>query len=381
MAFRLPGNEKSTKSFDFVSEVVYSSTFENFPMFRLEEYDYELPGELIAQVPAPKRDHSRLLLLNRQTKVTEDSYFFNLPDLLNPGDTLVVNDTRVIPARLQGRKESGGRVEILVLNQEGSGRKNDCVRLCLYKASKRARAGGVLFFERGVTGKILRLLDDGKVLIHFEGTDSVVDLLREKGRMPVPPYIKRLDNSHWRIDRDRYQTVYSRKEGAVAAPTAGLHFTDDLLKKLEKKGIVVVSVTLHVGYGTFQPVRVFDIRDHRVEAEYYKVEEHAARIIQECKDSGRRVIAVGTTAVRALETAALAKGKVDPGEGMTDLMVTPGFSFQVVDGLITNFHLPRSSLLFLVAAFAGRDVIREVYASAIRKKYRFYSYGDAMLIL
>ena len=350
-------------------------------MFRLEEYDYELPGELIAQVPAPKRDHSRLLLLNRQTKATEDSYFFNLPDLLNPGDTLVINDTRVIPARLQGRKESGGRIEILVLNQDGSGTGNDCVRLCLYKASKRPKVGGVLFFEGGVTGEILRLLDNGKVLIHFEGTDSVAGLLREKGRMPVPPYIKRPDDSHGNIDRDRYQTVYSRKEGAVAAPTAGLHFTDDVLKRLEKKGIAVVSITLHVGYGTFQPVRALDVRDHRVEAEYFEVGEYAARIIQECKDAGRKVIAVGTTVVRALETAALASGKVGPENGVTDLMVTPGFSFQVVDGLITNFHLPKSSLLFLVAAFTGLDVIKEVYASAIRKKYRFYSYGDAMLIL
>jgi len=349
-------------------------------MFRLEEYNYELPAELIAQVPAPRRDHSRLLLLNRQTKLTEDSHFYDLPDLLNPGDTLVVNDTRVIPARLFGRKESGGHVEILVLGHGGSEERNDRTRLCLLKASKRPKVGNFLFFEGGITGRVQQLFDDGKALIQFEGTDPIADLLREKGQMPIPPYIKRPDNSYSSIDRKRYQTVYSRLEGAVAAPTAGLHFTEDLLEKLGNKGIRLVSITLHVGYGTFQPVRTDDIRHHKLEAEYFRVQDDVSRAIQECKDSGRRVIAVGTTVVRALETAAIRDGAVESGEGMTDLMVTPGFSFKVVDGLITNFHLPKSSLLFLVAAFAGLDLIREVYASAIKKRYRFYSYGDAMFI-
>jgi len=350
-------------------------------MFRLEEYDYELPAELIAQVPAPERDRSRLLLLNRQTKVSEDSYFLNLPDLLNPGDRLVVNDTRVVPAGLHGRKESGGRVEILVLDQGKSSGKNDRERLCLCKASKRPKVGSFLFFQGGVTGKVQHLFDDGKILIQFEGVESVRDFLRENGRMPVPPYIKRSDDAYTTVDRKRYQTVYAKRDGAVAAPTAGLHFTENLLERLKKRDIRVVSITLHVGYGTFQPVHTADIRDHKLEAEYFRIEEGVAKEIRECKDSGRRVIAVGTTTVRALETAALETGRVEPGEGMTDLMVTPGFSFQVVDGLITNFHLPKSSLLFLVAAFAGLEVIREVYASAIRKRYRFYSYGDAMLIL
>lgn len=350
-------------------------------MFRLAEYDYELPVDLIAQVPAPERDHSRLLLLNRQTKVSEDSYFFHLPDLLRQGDTLVVNDTRVIPARLHGRKESGGRIEILVLDQGRSGEKNDRERLCLCKASKRPKVGSFLFFQGGGTGKVQKLFDDGKILIRFQGVETVLDLLRKNGRMPVPPYIKRPDDSCASVDRKRYQTIYARRDGAVAAPTAGLHFTEGLLERLKQRDIRVVSITLHVGYGTFQAVHAADIRDHKLEAEYFRVEEAVARQIRECKDSGRRVIAVGTTAVRALETAAQAKGSVEPGEGLTDLMVTPGYPFQVVDGLITNFHLPKSSLLFLVAAFAGLEVIREVYADAIRKKYRFYSYGDAMLIL
>lgn len=350
-------------------------------MFRLEEYDYELPAQLIAQVPAPERDHSRLLLLNRQTKVTEDTYFYHLPDLLSPGDRLVVNDTRVLPSRLYGRKESGGRVEIVVLGRGKSGDGNDRERVCLCKASKRPRVGSFLFFQGGVAGRVQQLFDDGKVLIRFEGSGPVENLLRGIGRMPVPPYIKRPDESLAAIDRKRYQTVYAKRDGAVAAPTAGLHFTEDLLERLDQRDIRVVSVTLHVGYGTFQPVHAQDIRDHKLEAEYFRIEEDAAREIRACKNSGGRVIAVGTTAVRTLETAAMASGRVEPGEGFTDLMVTPGFSFQVVDGLITNFHLPKSSLLFLVAAFAGLELIREVYKSAIRKKYRFYSYGDAMLIL
>ncbi len=350
-------------------------------MFRLEEYDYELPAELIAQVPAPERDRSRLLLLNRQTKVSEDSYFFRLPDFLNPGDTLVVNDTRVVPARLYGRKESGGQVEVLVLEQGKLAGENERERMCLCKASKRPKVGSFLFFQGGGKGKVLCLYDDGKVLIQFQGMEPVEDILRKNGRMPVPPYIKRPDETLEAVDRKRYQTVYARRDGAVAAPTAGLHFTDALLERLKRRDIKVVSITLHVGYGTFQPVSAADIREHKLEAEYFRVEKSVAREIRECKNSGGRVIAVGTTAVRALETAALATGSVEPGEGMTDLMVTPGFSFRVVDGLVTNFHLPKSSLLFLVAAFAGLELIREVYASAIEKKYRFYSYGDAMLIL
>ena len=350
-------------------------------MFRLEEYDYELPAELIAQVPVPERDRSRLLLLNRQTKVSEDTHFFNLPDLLNPGDRLVVNDTRVVPSRLQGRKESGGRVELLVLGRGENGGEDDRERVCLCKASKRPKVGSFLFFEGGVTGHVRQRFDDGKILIQFDGAEPITDLLRTIGRMPVPPYIKRPDDSYRAIDQERYQTVYARYDGAVAAPTAGLHFTEDLLKRLAQRDIRVVPVTLHVGYGTFQPVCAMDIRDHTLEAEYYRVGEDSVKEIRACKKAGGRVIAVGTTAVRALETAAMTSGSVEPGEGFTDLMITPGFSFQAVDGLITNFHLPRSSLLFLVSALAGLELIRETYASAIRKRYRFYSYGDAMFIL
>jgi S-adenosylmethionine:tRNA ribosyltransferase-isomerase len=350
-------------------------------MFRLEDYDYELPAERIAQMPAYQRDHSRLLLLDRPTKVIKDYHFYDLPDLLLPGDSLVVNDTRVVPARLFGRKESGGRIEALVIQDGGTQERETRNRLCLLKSSKRPKVGSFLFFQGGISGKVRRLFDNGTALIAFGGEKPIEDLLRESGRMPVPPYIRREDESCESLDRRRYQTVYSKSEGAVAAPTAGLHFTVELLEKLKKKGIGVFPVTLHVGYGTFQPVRTADIREHKLVPELYRIDSAVSRAIGMCKASGGRVIAVGTTVVRTLESAAMKDGLVKPGEGKTDLMVTPGFPFKVVDALITNFHLPKSSLLFLVVAFAGLDSIRRAYSLAIERKYRFYSYGDAMLIL
>jgi S-adenosylmethionine:tRNA ribosyltransferase-isomerase len=350
-------------------------------MFQLKDYDYALPAERIAQVPARQRDHSRLLLLDRPTKDMKDHHFYDLPDLLLPGDILVVNDTRVVPARLFGRKESGGRVEALVIQDGGKQERGTRIRLCLLKSSKRPKVGSFLFFEGGFSGQVRQLFDNGTALVNFGGEKPIQDLLRESGHMPVPPYIRREDDSCDSLDRQRYQTVYSRAEGAVAAPTAGLHFTVDLLEKLEKRGIGVFPVTLHVGYGTFQPVRTEDIREHELVPERYRIDAAAARAIRACKASGRRVIAVGTTVVRTLESAAMANGLVEPGEGEADLMMVPGFPFRVVDALITNFHLPKSSLLFLVAAFAGLDLTRKAYALAIERKYRFYSYGDAMLIL
>lgn len=350
-------------------------------MFRLEDYDYDLPADLIAQVPASRRDHSRLLLLNRRTKERKDHHFYDLPELLGPDDLLVVNDTRVVPAKLVGRKESGGRVEVLVLEHTGNGKTGERSRLCLLKSSKRPKVGSFLFFQGGISARVRQFFDDGKAVVEFEGKEPIRELLRKNGHMPLPPYIKREAESCSNLDKARYQTIYSKSEGAVAAPTAGLHFTRDLLEKLREKGIGVVSITLHVGYGTFQPVRTADIRDHDLAAEYFIIDSEASRAIRECKGSGGRVVAVGTTVVRTLEGAARKKGIVEPGEGKTDLMVTPGFPFRVVDALITNFHLPRSSLLFLVAAFTGLGLIRETYAYAVRERYRFYSYGDAMLIL
>jgi len=351
-------------------------------MLETEDYNYNLPQDLIAQTPACQRDHSRLFAVDRSTGSFSDHWFFDLPRLLLPGDLLVVNNTQVVPARLFGRRESGGRVEILVLEHPGSGTDGSSERLCLMKASRRPRPGVLLFFDADVSGEVKSVLGNGLVTISFNGGRGIDRLIDEKGCLPLPPYIKREKDSGLEgLDRDRYQTVYASRKGAVAAPTAGLHFTRDLLLRLQTGGVSVVPLTLHVGYGTFRPVKVRDIREHRLGCEPYAIARETADKIRAVRESGGRVIAVGTTVVRALESAAAHDGAVVPGEGKTDLLITPGFVFRVADGLITNFHLPKSSLLFLVSAFAGLDLIKRAYAQAIMKRYRFYSYGDAMLIL
>jgi len=357
-------------------------------MFEIEAYNYDLPQDLIAQVPTPKRDHSRLFVVERSIASFSDHRFFDLPSLLRPGDLLVVNNTKVVPARVFGHKESGGRVEILVLEhpdpkKDGNLKKGgSATRLCLLRSSRRPKRGSLLFFDSGVSGEVKDLLDDGLVKISFKGDRGIDALLVEKGFMPLPPYIKRGENTSLSdMDKERYQTVYSEREGAVAAPTAGLHFTADLLKRLRTRGVSTVSLTLHVGHGTFRPVKTKDIRHHRLGHEYYLIEPETAARINETKRNGGRIVAVGTTVVRALESASATDGALLPGAGKTDLLITPGFVFNVVDVLITNFHLPRSSLLFLVSAFAGLDLIKRAYERAVEKRYRFYSYGDAMLIL
>jgi len=351
-------------------------------MFEIEDYSYELPEGSIAQVPASKRDTSRLLVVDRLKRSFSDSTFRDLPHLLRQGDLLVVNDTRVVPARLLGRKESGGKAEILVLEHQGSTGDKPESRWCLLRSSKRSKEGTILLFGACLTGQVREVGDNGRVRIEFKGNLSIDSLIQEEGRMPLPPYIKRDKNSPFsRLDKERYQTIFSRKQGAVAAPTAGLHFTEALVERLEATGIPLVTLTLHVGYGTFQPVRTRDIRKHRLGKEPYSIDQRTAEAIKGTKEKGGRVVAVGTTVVRALETAAAPNGHMRPGEGETDLLITPGFSFKVVDALITNFHLPKSSLLFLVSAFAGLDLMNRAYGAAIEKGYRFYSYGDAMLIL
>lgn len=351
-------------------------------MFDIEAYNYELPQRLIAQVPALRRDHSRLLVVDRLRNSFSGKNFSDLPTLLRPGDLLVVNDTRVVPARLFGRKESGGQVEILVLQHPDSSKEDLSTRSCLLKSSKRPREGSLLYFDPGVTGQVKEVLVNGLVKITFRGDRPIDSLLQEKGHMPLPPYIRRGKASSFsRLDRERYQTVFSENKGAVAAPTAGLHFTRYLIKKLKDAGISMVSLTLHVGYGTFRPVRTRDIRKHHLGKEFYNIYPETVESIERTRKNGGRVIAVGTTVVRALETAVTHDGSLIPGEGESDLLVTPGFSFNVVDALITNFHLPKSSLLFLVSAFAGVKLIKEAYRLAVEKGYRFYSYGDAMLII
>jgi len=351
-------------------------------MFHIEDYDYNLPDELIAQVPLPDRDRSRLLVVDRSTGSMKDRHFLDLPDLLTPGDILVVNNTRVVPARLFGRKESGGRIEILVLEHPRKETRNPDTRWCLLKSSKRPRNGSRLFFEKDLSGVVENMGEDGLIQITFQGPQSIDSLLEERGMMPLPPYIRRTEKDPLsELDRERYQTVFAERKGAVAAPTASLHFTSKLLAKLQQTGISVVQVTLHVGHGTFRPVRTRDIRDHPLGYEEYDLDPETAHAIERSKSEGRRVVAVGTTVVRTLESVAGEEGSLKSGRGKTDLLITPGFRFKVVDALITNFHLPRSSLLFLVSAFAGLERIRKAYQAAIAKGYRFYSYGDAMLIL
>lgn len=351
-------------------------------MYGIEDYDYDLPAELIAQEPAVKRDESRLLCLRRNTEEITDRLFFELPSLLKEGDLLVVNDARVVPARLFGQKETGGRVEVLVVEHPARAlKKGQDIRWCLVKTSKRPKRGSSILFPEGLVAIVEELGEDGRALLRFEGKHTLDYVLKKRGCLPLPPYIKR-DNYDRRSEKDRewYQTVYSRRSGAVAAPAAGLHFTHDLLKALQSRGVYLVSITLLVGHDTFKPVRVRDIRDHGLEKESYVVGLHAAESIWKAKTEGRRVIAVGTTVVRALESVYQKKGEVAPDTGTTDLLIYPGFGFQVIDALLTNFHLPRSSLLFLVAAFAGRELIMRVYRRAVERRYRFYSYGDAMLI-
>lgn len=352
-------------------------------MYSISDYDYNLPAELIAQNPARQRDHSRLLVLGRGTGAVSHRIFADLPDLLNAGDLLVVNNTAVIPGRLQGRKASGGRVEVLVLDYAGGIANNGSFTVqCLVKASKPPGAGSHLFFGSEARATVLGG-SAGLYDLRFEmpsgcGFD---DFLQRFGSVPLPPYIQRENGERSDADRSRYQTVYAQSRGAVAAPTAGLHFTPSLLEALKSKEVDVVSITLHVGYGTFVPVRVDDIRQHEMHAERFVVSEASAREINRAVEKGRRIIAVGTTCVRTLEFFTDRRGFLKSGQGDCDLYIYPGYRFRMVGGMITNFHLPRSTLLMLVAAFAGRENVLAAYRKAIRRRYRFYSYGDAMLIV
>ena len=352
-------------------------------MYTLNDYDYHLPEVLIAQTPSTERDGSRLLHLNRDNGTVSHRHFQDIVNLLRPSDVLVVNNTRVIPGRLHGRKETGGKAELLILNYgETDGRRRDDrnrVYHCLIKASKQAGAGTRIFFDAGLVAEV-RDFSNGIYTVAFSAPEPFDSLLSRIGRMPLPPYIKRSETQPDESDRKRYQTVYASKQGAIAAPTAGLHFTDEVLSRISKKGVAVTAVTLHVGYGTFVPVRVDDIRDHRMHEEWFSIPDETARIVNRAKAGGRRVVAVGTTSVRTLEYAAGPDGVIQPGSGRCDLFIYPGYPFKTVDAMITNFHLPRSTLLMLVSAFAGRKTILGAYETAVNEKYRFFSYGDAMFI-
>jgi len=351
----------------------------------IREFDFDLPPELIAQEPAAQRGESRLLQLDRRTGRVVHGAISDLPHVLREGDLVVVNNTRVFPARLLGRRvPSGGAVECLLIGRTDTGQAGPTGEhwQALMHPGQKLRPGARVIFEGSATlhGEVIEHHFYGRRTIRLWREDgrSVDDAIESIGHMPLPPYIKRDDRA---ADRERYQTVFARERGSVAAPTAGLHFTPALNASLAARGIDIAEITLHVGYGTFQPVRVDRIEDHRMEAEQYTISETVAQAINDARSQGRRIVAVGTTTTRTLEAAAAAGGgHVTGGTGATDLFIYPGYAFRIVDGLLTNFHLPRSSLLLLVSAFAGVEPVRAAYAAAIAGGYRFYSYGDAMVV-
>ena len=337
----------------------------------LSAFDFDLPEALIAQEPSPQRDRSRLMVLKRGSDAVEHRVFSDIVEYLVPGDLLVVNDTKVFPCRLLARKPGGGKAEIFLVSERGRN-----IWDALVKGG--VRAGKRLSITAGIEAEISDSGADSLRSVRFHGIDDIRALLPEIGKTPLPPYIKRDPSSE---DRERYQTVYAAQEGAVAAPTAGLHFTGDLLQRLKLKGIEIATITLHVGPGTFQPVKVEKITEHRMLPEHYLIGQDAAASINRAKSEGRRVIAVGTTSVRTIETASCADGSVNAGAGSSELFIYPGYRFKATDGIITNFHLPKSTLFMLVSSFAGREETLSAYRRAIADNYRFYSYGDAMVIL
>lgn len=339
---------------------------------KTSDFYYDLPKELIAQTPLEPRDSSKLLVLGRESGNIEHKHFYDIIDYLNPGDLLVCNDSRVLPARIFGIKdETGARVEFLLLKQISG---NKWETLC--KPGKKAREGAKFSFGNGImTATVVEVKDDGNRIVEFECEDNFFAALDRIGQMPLPPYI-----TEELKDKERYQTVYSHELGSAAAPTAGLHFTNELMEKIKSKGINIAYVTLHVGLGTFRPVKVDDVTKYKMHSEHYEIPEETAKLINKTKKNGNRIIAVGTTSCRTLESVASFYGEIKPCDGFTDIFIYPGYDFKVLDGLITNFHLPESTLIMLVSAFAGYDNIMNAYKVAVEEKYRFFSFGDAMFI-
>ena len=338
---------------------------------KTDDFDYYLPEELIAQHPAEKRDHARMLVLDKETGEIEDKYFYDIIDYLNPGDVLVMNDTRVIPARLFGHREGKEEsIEVFLLH-------NTCGKTweCLVRPGKKMKIGTKIIFSDELSAEVKDIKEDGNRIIEFYYEGIFNEILDKLGNMPLPPYIK--------VDLDEpeeYQTVYSKNPGSVAAPTAGLHFTKELLEKIEEKGIELAYLTLNVGLGTFRPVSVDDVNDHKMHSEFYSISQETADIINRAHKNGKRVIATGTTSVRTLETVYKNKGELTADSGWTDIFIYPGFEYKVVDALITNFHLPKSTLVMLVAALTSKDMILDTYKYAVKEKYSFFSFGDAMFI-
>ena len=339
---------------------------------KTHDFYYDLPEELIAQTPLEQRDTSRMLKLDRITGAVEHHHFYDIIDYLKPGDCLVMNDSRVLPARLLGKRPSGGAVELLLLRDMG-----DKKWECLAKPGRKLQIGQEVIFGNGeLTATIVDILEDGNRLVEFHFEGIFLEVLERLGKMPLPPYIKAQ-----LADQERYQTVYSREVGSAAAPTAGLHFTKELLEKLKEKGVSLAFVTLHVGLGTFRPVKVENINDHHMHSELCILPEETAAVLNETRRAGGRIICVGTTSCRTLESLASADGTFTSGSKWTDIFIYPGYRFKAMDGLITNFHLPESTLVMLVSAFAGREHILHAYGEAVQEKYRFFSFGDAMLII
>ena len=338
----------------------------------VKDYDYDLPEELIAQDPLEDRSSSRLMVLDRQTGDVEHRHFTDILEYLHPGDCLVINNTKVIPARLFGVKEdTQAKIEVLLLK-----RKENDIWETLVKPGKKAKPGTKLVFGDGLlTAEVVDVVEEGNRLIQFHDDGIFVEILDQLGQMPLPPYI-----THQLKDKNRYQTVYAKYDGSAAAPTAGLHFTKELLQKVKDMGVDIAEVTLHVGLGTFRPVKVENVLDHHMHSEFYMVSQEAADKINRAKESGHRVIAVGTTSTRTLEAAADENGRLHETSGWTEIFIYPGYQFKVIDALITNFHLPQSTLVMLVSALAGREHVLHAYEIAVKEKYRFFSFGDAMLI-
>lgn len=338
---------------------------------KTSDFDYFLPEELIAQTPLQKRDESRLLVMDRETGELEHRHFYDILDYLNEGDTLVVNNSRVLPARLLGHRPSGGAVEVLLLKDKG-----DNVWECLTKPGKKTGIGQTVIFGDGeLTCEVVDALEDGNKLVKFSYEGIFLEVLERLGRMPLPPYIKA--ELH---DAERYQTVYSKVNGSAAAPTAGLHFTNELLENIRQKGINIAEVTLHVGLGTFRPVKVDNVQEHHMHSEFCMMDEATALLLNETKKNGKRVICVGTTSCRTLESLVNEDGTFSAKSAWTDIFIYPGYTFKAMDALITNFHLPQSTLVMLVAAFSSRENILGAYKVAVEEKYRFFSFGDAMFI-
>lgn len=342
---------------------------------KITDFDFELPDELIAQKPLKNRESSRMLFINRHENAWRDESFSSFPNFLNENDVLVLNNTKVFPARLLGNSETGARIELFLVKEI-----ENQIWETLARPARRLKIGKKIRFGENLTAEVTEKTDEGRVVVKFEANGDFNEILDFIGKTPLPPYIKR-DEEKADEDRARYQTVFAKNRGAIAAPTAGLHFTPEIFEKIKKRGVKIVEITLHVGYGTFEPVRVEDLSEHSVMPESVEISEEAARILNDAKATDQRIIAVGTTTTRALESSISDDGKISAGRREANLTIIPGYKFRAIDGLLTNFHLPQSSLLVLVSTFAGHELIINSYKHAVAEKYRFYSYGDCMLIL